>query len=191
MIMQREKIGVIHGRFQGLHYGHMEYLLEGKKRCDFLYIGITSPDPGLTKEHETDLQRSKPEENPFTYFERMAMIKAAMIEAGISVKEFEIVPFPINLPELIKYYVPLDALFFITVYDEWGKHKMATIQDLGCKTDLMWTRTLDQRFTTGKMVRKLIAAGEPWEHLTPISVTNFIKEHNLDLRIKKLKNVNI
>ena len=39
-----KRIWVIHGRFQGLHIGHMEYLLEGKKRCDFLYIGITNPD---------------------------------------------------------------------------------------------------------------------------------------------------
>ena len=36
------KTGVIHGRFQGLHNGHMEYLLTAKKRCDFLVIGITN-----------------------------------------------------------------------------------------------------------------------------------------------------
>ena len=188
--MQKAKVGVIHGRFQGLHHGHMEYLLEGKKRCEFLYIGITNPDPGLTREHETDLKRSKIEENPFTYYERLAMIKDAMFEAGIDAKEFEVVPFPINVPELIQYYVPLDSLFLVTIYDEWGKHKLETIQSLGAKTDLMWTRTLDERFTTGKDVRKLIAAGEQWEHLLPVSVTNYIKSHGLDLRIKKLKNGN-
>lgn len=188
--MQKVKTGVIHGRFQGLHHGHMEYLLEAKNRCDFLFIGITNPDPGLTRENITDLKRSKSEENPFTYFERLIMLRDAMIEANIGRNEFEIVPFPINVPELIKFYTPLDALYFVTIYDDWGKHKLKTIEDLGCKTDLMWVRTLDERFTTGKDVRKLIAAGEPWEHLLPPSVTSYIKNNKLDLRIKQLKNGN-
>ena len=102
-MIKKNKIGVIHGRFQGLHKGHMEYLLEGKRRCDFLYIGITNPDPGLTKDNSADLKRSKPEENPFTYYERMNMIRDAMLEAGVSRQEFEIVPFPINFPELINF----------------------------------------------------------------------------------------
>ena len=189
--MEKTKVGVIHGRFQGLHYGHMEYLLEGKKRCEFLFIGITNPDPGLTYENSADLNRSKPEENPFTYFERMIMLRDAMIEAGIDRNEFEIVPFPINLPELIKFYVPLDALFFITIYDDWGKYKLETIKALGVKTQLMWTRTLDERFTTGKDVRRLIAMNEPWEHLIPASTSNYIKNNKLDLRIRKLKNGNV
>lgn len=181
---------MIHGRFQGLHLGHMEYLLEGKKRCDFLYIGISNPDPGLTRKNSNDTKRSLPEENPFTYSERMFMIRDAMLEAGISREEFEIVPFPINLPELIKYYVPLEALFFVTIYDEWGKHKLETLKSLGVQTDLMWTRSLEDRFTTGKEVRNLIAQNEPWEHLLPKSVTNFIRNNKLELRIKELKNAN-
>ena len=66
MQIEKVKIGVIHGRFQGLHLGHIEYLLEGKKRCKFLYIGVTNPDPNLTKENINDTKRSMPEENPFT-----------------------------------------------------------------------------------------------------------------------------
>lgn len=189
--MKKVVVGVIHGRFQGLHFGHMEYLLEAKKRCNYLIIGITNPDPGLTKDNIADLKRSKPEENPFTYFERFIMLRDAMIESGIERSEFEIVPFPINIPELIKYYVPMDALFFITIYDDWGKHKLSTFKELGVRTDLMWTRTLDERFTTGKDVRKLIAMNEPWEHLLPSSVVKYIKINKLDLRIKELKNENL
>jgi cytidyltransferase-like protein len=189
--MKRAEMGVIHGRFQGLHYGHMEYLLEGKKRCNFLYIGITNPDPGMTKENIADLKRSKIEENPFTFYERMIMLRDAMIESGVNRNEFEIVPFPINYPEMIKYYVPMNALFFVTIYDEWGKHKLKTLNELGVKTDLMWTRTLEERFTTGKDVRKLIAADEEWEHLVPKSVCAYIKNNQLDARIKKLKNGNV
>jgi cytidyltransferase-like protein len=183
---QRAKQGVIHGRFQGLHFGHIEYLLAGKERCDFLFIGITNPDPSLTQENSKDLKRSEMIANPFTYYERALMIRDAMIEHRVPRYEFEIIPFPINHPELIKYYAPLDALFFVTVYDEWGAHKLKTLQELGCKTDLMWTRTMAERFSTGKEVRALIANGERWEHLTPPSVAEYIKKNNLDKRLKKI-----
>lgn len=189
--MKKVDVGVIHGRFQGLHFGHMEYLLAAKKRCNYLFIGIANPDPGLTKDNIADLKRSKPEENPFTYYERLIMLREAMVESNINRNEFEIVPFPINVPELIKYYVPMDALFFITIYDDWGKHKLNTFEKLGVKTDLMWARTLDERFTTGKYVRQLIATNEPWEHLLPVSVVKYIKTNKLDLRIKELKNGNL
>jgi len=188
--MEKVKSGVIHGRFQGLHYGHMEYLLAGKERCDFLYIGITNPDPKLSDENMNDLKRTESIANPFTYFERAEMLIRAMLEHGVKREEFEIVPFPINFPELIKYYTPLDALYFVTVYDEWGKHKLKTIQDLGCKTDLMWVRTMDERFSTGKEVRNFIATDTEWEQLVPKSVAKYIKDNKLDLRIKNINNGN-
>ena len=44
-----DPIGVIHGRFQMLHLGHMEYLLAGKARCERLIIGISNPDATFTR----------------------------------------------------------------------------------------------------------------------------------------------
>ena len=44
-----EKTGVINGRLQVLHNDHLKYLLAGKKRCDHLVVGITNPDPTLTR----------------------------------------------------------------------------------------------------------------------------------------------
>jgi len=52
------------------------------------------------------------------------MVGSALEEAGVSYREFSIVPFPINLPKLYKYYVPMDAVFFLSIYDEWGKKKL-------------------------------------------------------------------
>ena len=51
-------IAVIHGRFQPLHIGHMEYLLAGKERCELLIIGITNPDPSQIKVEPTNPTRS-------------------------------------------------------------------------------------------------------------------------------------
>lgn len=99
------RIGVVHGRFQPLHIGHLEYFLAAKKKCDFLIVGITNPDPSLTKPDESNPHRSLDTSNPFTYFERYTMIKESLLEAGLKRDEFDIVPFPINFPDLIKYYV--------------------------------------------------------------------------------------
>jgi hypothetical protein len=44
------------------------------------------------------------------------LVQAALIEAGLRSGEFTGVPFPVNLPELYHYYVPLDATFFLTIY---------------------------------------------------------------------------
>lgn len=182
--MEKSKIGVIHGRFQGLHMGHMEYLMAGLNRCEFLYIGITNPDPKLSAEDVHDLKRSSDDANPFTYYERAMMIRDALLEAGINRNRFETVPFPINFPELIHCYAPLSATFFVTIYDQWGQHKLDTLNQLGVKTDLMWTRTMDERFSTGQEVRKLIKAGESWTQLVPPAVAHYIKNNQLDKRIK-------
>jgi cytidyltransferase-like protein len=180
------KMGVIHGRFQMLHMGHMEYLLSGKSRCDVLYIGITNPDPELTASNTNDMKRTNLSANPFTYYERLEMIRDAMLEFGVKREEFEIVPFPINFPQLLKYYVPLDATFFLTIYDSWGEHKLKTIQDLGVDVDLMWTKTMDERLTSGSEVRSLIANDGDWRNLVPKTTVEYLVSNNLIARVKKL-----
>jgi len=184
----KKRVGVIHGKFQLLHKGHMEYLLEGKRRCDFLYIGITNPDVLLTKEHVTDKNRSNPKSNPFMYYERMEMIRDALLEEGIKKDEFEIVPFPINIPELLKFYIPMDATFFITIYDEWGWHKYNLLKKMDLIIDLMWVREMSERYTSGTEVRNLIANNKEWEYLVPNSVVKYIKEKELDKRIHRIFN---
>ena len=114
--------GVVHGRFQIFHLDHLRYLLAAKQRCSHLVVGITNPDPTLTKADAADPVRSLPESNPLTYFERYTIIRAVMFEQGLDA-EFSIVPFPINIPELYRFYLPLDAVFYLTIYDEWGKRK--------------------------------------------------------------------
>ena len=112
--------GVIHGRFQVLHNDHLRYLLAGKARCRHLVVGITNPDPSLTAADEADPERHDPHANPLTYYERYVMVRDVLREAGLSEQEYLIVPFPVNRPELYRFYVPLDGTFFLTIYDDWG-----------------------------------------------------------------------
>lgn len=178
-------IGVIHGRFQPLHIGHMEYLLAGKERCEFLLIGITNPDPTLTAQHPANPVRSVPSSNPFTYYERLTMIRESLLEIGIARNEFDIVPFPINHPEILEYYVPMNARFFVTVYDDWGRAKLEVLRSRGLDVKVMWERSTSDRLTTGTEVRKLIVTGDKWQHLVPSAVARIIQEFSLDERISK------
>lgn len=179
-----DKIGVIHGRFQMLHKGHMEYLLEGKKRCEKLIIGISNPDPMLTDYDETCPHRVAAEANPLTYFERYQMIQGAMIEAGIELYQFDIVPFPINYPKMLFHYVPENAKYYITIYDQWGEKKKKLLESLGCDIEVMWHRTNAERFTSGTEVRRRIANGEEWANLVTPFVYEYVIKNEIDKRIK-------
>lgn len=179
-------IGVIHGRFQALHNGHMEYLLAGKSRCQLLYVGITNPDPGLTAYTQTNPSRSLPMSNPFNYYERLEMLRESLLEAGVEKNEFRIVPFPINFPDLLKHYVPFNARFFVTIYDSWGREKQQVLESLGLEVDVMWERDVSERLTSGTEVRHLIATDQKWDHLVPPAVYNIITNKGLDTRIKQI-----
>ena len=181
-----DKIGVIHGRFQILHIGHMEYLLAGKERCEHLLIGIANPDISLTKYSDANPHRSTSLANPLTYYERFQMISQAMLVSGIDRSSFDIVPFPINYPELLFNYVPLNAKFYMTIYDDWSKEKQLSLQKLGCDIDIMWTRTNEEKVTSGTEVRNLIIYKKPWDHLVPKSVYEYITENGIDKRIRNM-----
>jgi len=182
-----EKIGIVHGRFQPLHLEHMKYFLAAKKKCDFLIVGITNPDPSLTKDDETNLHRSLDTSNPFTYFERYSMIKEALLEAGLKREEFDVVPFPINFPDLIKNYVPIkESVFYMTIFDDWGWKKKQTLEKLGAKVEVLWAGKIEEKKLSSTEVRKKIIEGKEWKNLVPQAVYKIIKELKLDERIVSL-----
>ena len=179
-------MGVIHGRFQVLHNDHIKYLMAGKELCKHIVVGITNPDPSLTRDSDANPHRSTSLANPLTYFERYLMIQAALLEQGLSLSEFSIVPLPINVPELIKYYVPLDAIFFLTIYDEWGQQKKKYFQDLGLKIHVLWEVPLDKKGLSSSDIRETMIKNGKWEHLLPSSVVNLMDEWNIAQRLKEI-----
>ena len=165
----RYDIGVIHGRFQVLHNDHIKYLMAGKELCDYLVVGITNPDPSLTRDSEANPHRSTPLANPLTYYERYMMTKAVLLEQGLKLSQFSIVPLPINVPELIKYYVPLDAIFFLTIYDDWGHQKKKYFQSLGLKIHVLWEVKLENKGLSSSDIRESMVKNENWDNFKPCS----------------------
>lgn len=178
------KDGVVLGRFQPLHLGHMEYLARAKERCRRLFIGVTNPDSGSRIHSDTDPDRSKAENNPFSYVERALMIEASLLDEGWSPSDFFLIPAPIREPEKLLAYIPSPAstIAFITVYDAWGDQKAGEMRDLGYEVDVMWRRSHSDRLTSGTEIRKLMRAGAPWEHLAPAAVSRIMKQSTIDGR---------
>lgn len=182
--MKRAKTGVIHGRFQILHHDHLKYLLAGKQRCEHLIVDIANPDPTLTRQEAADRHRASLAANPLTYYERYRMVREALVEAGLDLRQFSIVPFPINFPELLKYYVPMDATFFLTIYDEWGEKKLIRFKELGLTTEVLWRRPLARKGQTASEIRDKISATEPWQDLVPPAVARLIEKFDLRSRLQ-------
>ncbi|MFO8240873.1 MAG: hypothetical protein R6T90_07725 [Dissulfuribacterales bacterium] len=178
--------GIIHGRFQILHNDHVKYLMAAKSKCRHLVVGITNPDPTLTRKDAADPLRDSLNANPFTYYERYRVVKAVLLQQGLVINEFSIVPFPINVPELYKYYVPFDALFFLTIYDRWGEKKLEMFQSMGLKTEVLWRRPIEQKGLSSTYIRKLISQDKPWENLVPSAARYLLKAYGVSNRIKKV-----
>ncbi|MHA1235111.1 MAG: adenylyltransferase/cytidyltransferase family protein [Promethearchaeota archaeon] len=182
----RFETGVIHGRFQILHNDHVKFLLAGKKLCDHLIVGITNPDPSLTKDHDSNPHRSTIIANPMTYYERYVMARETLLENDLELSEFSIVPFPINVPELLKYYVPLDAVFFLSIYDSWGRQKKEYLESLGLKVQVLWEVPLEEKGLSGSDIRSSMLKGEPWEYFLPAAVVKLVKKWDILTRLSEL-----
>ena len=187
--MQKEsniiaETGVIHGRFQILHNDHLRYIREGKKRCRHLVVGITNPDPISTKRETVDVKRDDPLENPLTYYERYVIMKAVLADGGMSVDDFSITPFPISFPDRYSYYVPMDALFFLTIYDDWGRKKLSYFRSLDLKTHILREVDESEKGISATTVRRLMVHGAPWEHLVPPAVARYLKLWEVPSRLK-------
>jgi nicotinamide-nucleotide adenylyltransferase len=178
--------GVIHGRFQVFHNDHLKYLLAGKKLCRHLVVGITNPDPFTIRDENADLKRSSPLANPLTYFERYIIIRTVLLENGIKPTNLSVVPLPINHPDRYRYYVPMDAVFFLAIYDDWGRTKYEYFKSQGLSIHVLREVSPEEKGISAGDIRNKMINDQPWEHLVPQSVAVLMKKWGISARLKKL-----
>jgi nicotinamide-nucleotide adenylyltransferase len=114
------------------------------------------------------------------------MARHVLLEEGIPPADFSIVPFPINFPELYRYYLPMDAVFYLTIYDSWGRRKLERFQNLGLKTEILWERPLEKKGLSATDIRRSMVRGEPWEHLVPPAAAALMLRWGIPERLKAL-----
>ena len=160
---------MIHGRFQPFHLGHLEYLRGASARSDEVWVGITNPDPTRVKEEPSDPLRHLPESNPYTYAERLLMVKETARDESIDV---HVIPFPVNEPELWDVYVPRDAVQFIRRFSEWGGTKIERLRAAGY--DVVVLDEGAEKEISGADVRSAMRSGGDWRSLVPAGVARVI-----------------
>jgi cytidyltransferase-like protein len=174
--------GSVHGRFQPFHLGHAEYVAAAADRCDFLWIGITQPEvTRLQGDASQPPHRYHLDDNPLTYWERVRVIEAAVL-GHLEREHFVIVPFPIERPEALHNYVPLDATAYTTVYDEWNRRKIEVLTSLGYAVEVLWER--EDKTYGGSEVRRLMRLGDPtWRGLVPAAATQALDDLGVPKRL--------
>jgi nicotinamide-nucleotide adenylyltransferase len=173
---------MIHGRFQPFHNGHLEYLRGAAEGCDEIFVGITNPDPERIRPEASDPLRHLPESNPYTYVERLLMVKAAARDAGIDLARLHVIPFPVNEPELWHAYVPDDVVQFIRLFSDWGGTKLERLRDAGYEVVVLDEGAAKE--VSGAEVRAALREGGDWESLVPPAVAQVLKR--LERRVKVL-----
>lgn len=182
----KNSICVVHGRFQPLHNGHVKQLvLPAFEYGERVIIGITNPERDLTSFDETNPHRSEESSNPFSFWERLEMFRVFFESKGISRARYDIIPFPINFPKKISNYAPTDALYLLTIYDDWGWKKKKVLEEQGLQVKVLREMTLDEKGEGGVAIRKLMATGDDtWKQKVPGAVVSYIESNGLLAKIK-------
>jgi nicotinamide mononucleotide adenylyltransferase len=168
----RYEYGMIHGRFQPFHLEHLRYFRLAWDQCEQVLVGITNPDPSTIVADPLSPHRHLPEENPFTFTERLMMIRAVLREEGFPLERVLIIPFPIHNPERWPHYVPAGTVMFVVAYSPWEQQKAERLRRSGF---LVVEETGLSKGISGREIRSLITSGGPWEHLVPPAVARFIR----------------
>jgi hypothetical protein len=104
------------------------------------------------------------------------MIESSLLEEGWPSDAFMVVPAPISEPLRLASYLPSPdmSVALITIYDEWGRVKKKELEKLGFQVEVLWERSMKDRITSGYYLRRAISTKEPWRHLVPEPVAQYV-----------------
>jgi cytidyltransferase-like protein len=166
--------GMIHGRFQPFHNGHLEYLRGAADRSDEVWVGITNPDPARIKPEPSDPLRHLPESNPYSYAERLLMVKAAAADLELDPRRVHVIPFPVNEPELWPAYVPHGTTQYLRLFSDWGGTKLERLRAAGYQVVVLDEGA--EKGISGADVRAAMREGREWDRLVPPGVARVVSE---------------
>lgn len=185
---ERFDAAAVHGRFQPFHSGHMEYVLEAKRRCRFLWIGITQFNISALMATAGDPHRQTPFNNPMTFFERVEIISNCLRGEGICDTEFACVPFPIETPEYLPNFLPTSIPMFTTICEPWNNRKIELLEQIGYRVIVLWER--GHKDHEGVTIRRLILEGDDmWQEHVPEASRQAITKYGIRDRLVELKKV--
>lgn len=118
------------GRFQPVHEQHLELFAIALRDAGHLIVAVTNPDREARQEEPASAHRHLPEANPFTYFERVRLLQAALAARGWT-RRTTIVPFDLTRPACWPDYVPAHTRHLVRAYSDWERRKADLLRDAG------------------------------------------------------------
>lgn len=164
--------GILIGRMQPIHNGHMQVIKKILEEVDEIIIGIGSA------------QLSHEAKDPFTAGERIVMISHALVEAGIDPSRYYIIPMQdINYNAVWAAHVKMLTPPFSIVYSGNPLVKQLFAEE---GFEVRQPPLYDRLHLSGTEVRKRILEDGDWQDLIPKAAANVINEINGAERIKNL-----
>lgn len=166
--------GILIGRMQPVHNGHMEVIKQILNEVDEIIIGIGSA------------QASHELKDPFTAGERIVMMNQALAEKGIDPSRYYIIPMQdINFNAIWASHVKMLTPPFNIVYSGNPLVKQLFSEE---GYEVRQPPLYDRLHLSGSEVRRRILNDENWQELVPKASVDLIREIN---GVERLKNLSV
>lgn len=168
------KRGILIGRMQPVHNGHIQVINKILEEVDEIIIGIGSA------------QLSHELKNPFTAGERILMMNQALAESDIDPGRYYIIPMEdINFNAIWASHVKMMTPPFSIVYSGNSLVKQLFNEE---GIEVRQPPLYDRLHLSGTEVRRRILEDENWQELVPKATADLIAEIN---GVERLKNLSI
>ena len=166
--------GILIGRMQPVHNGHMEVIKQILNEVDEIIIGIGSA------------QASHELKDPFTAGERIVMMSQALAEKDIDPSRYYIIPMQdINFNAIWASHVKMLTPPFNIVYSGNPLVKQLFSEE---GYEVRQPPLYDRLHLSGSEVRRRILNDENWQELVPKASVDLINEIN---GVERLKNLSV
>ncbi len=168
--LSEEISGLVIGRFQPFHKGHLEVVRIIAEECDSVVVGIGSA------------QSSHTLENPFTAGERYLMISRSLRDDGVP--DFSIVPvMDINRYSVwVSHVVSLVPPFQVVYSNNPLTRRLFSEAGYEVRASPLFSRDV----YSGTEIRRRMIAGKGWRSLVPAAVVKVVEDIHGVQRMKEL-----
>ena len=166
--------GILIGRMQPIHNGHMQVIKKILEEVDEIIIGIGSA------------QLSHEMKDPFTAGERIVMVNQALAEIEVDPSRYYIIPMQdINFNAIWASHVKMLTPPFSIVYSGNPLVKQLFTEE---GYEVRQPPLYDRLHLSGTEVRRRILEDDNWQELVPKATADVINEIN---GVERLKNLSI
>jgi nicotinamide-nucleotide adenylyltransferase len=165
--------GVYPGRFQPIHWGHVNVIKWSLERVDELIIVI-----GTAQESHTIA-------NPFTAGERVVMVKEALKDADVDFSRVYIIPVPDILMNVV--WVKYVAMYVPPFRYGIARNPLVVRLFKESGYEILVPPSYNREIYSSTKIRTMMIVGdEKWRELVPQSVARFIDEIKGVERIREI-----